>query len=126
MKDMEDDESRHKVSNALRSIVNNAAAMQGKWRTRPFPEQKYERLSSDVVCAGLSPLDERTSIIELQTSLADSFVGLSYSYNDTGQNEGWMKSVIDGSSKVDEERKVALDLAHDDSVVRAKSRPQCL
>jgi hypothetical protein len=73
-----------------------------------------------VVCAGLCPLDERTAIIELQRSLPDSFVGLSYSYNDTGQSEGWMKSVIDGSSKVDEERKVALDLAHDDGVVRAQ------
>jgi hypothetical protein len=117
---MEDDESRHKFSNALRSIVNNEAAMQGKWRTKPFPERKYERLSSAVVCAGLSPLDERTAIIELQTSLPDSFVGLSYSYNDTGQSEGWMKSVIDVSSKVDEERKVALDLAHDDGMVRAQ------
>jgi hypothetical protein len=31
-----------------------------------------------------------------------------------------MKSMIDGSSKVDDERKVALDLAHDDGVVRAQ------
>jgi hypothetical protein len=99
------------------SIVNNEAAPQGKWRTKPFPKQKYEQLSSNVVCAGLSPLDERTAIVELQTSLPDRLVGLSYSFNDTGQSEGWMKSVIDGSLKVDKERKVALDLAHNDGGV---------
>lgn len=123
MKEMEDDEARHKFYNVLRSSVNNEAAMQGKWRRQAFPERIYERLSSDVVCAGLSSLDERTAVYELQTSLPDSFVGLSYTYTDTGQSEGWMKSVLDdtkGNDSAAQERKAALDLANDDGVVGAQ------
>lgn len=123
MKEMEDDEARHKFYNAIRSKENNEAAVQGKWRTTAFPERIYERLSSNVVCAGLSSLDERTAVYELQTSLPDSFVGLSYTYTDTGQSEGWMKSVLDdtkGNDNAAKERKAALDLANDDGVVRAQ------
>jgi len=123
MKEMEDDEARHKFYNVLRSTANNEAAMQGKWRKNAFPERIYERLSSDVICAGLSSLDERTAVYELQTSLPDSFMGLSYKYTDTGQSEGWMKSVLDdtkGNDSAAEARKAALDLANDDGVVRAQ------
>ena len=127
MKEMEDDEASHKFYSALRSMANTEAAMQGKWRKNPFPERIYERLSSNVVCAGLSSLDEQSAVNELRTSLPDSFVGLSYTYTDIGQSEGWMKSVLDdisrdakGNDSAAEARKAALDLANDDGVVRAQ------
>eukprot|EP00957_Ditylum_brightwellii_P202311 15329588-Ditylum_brightwellii.AAC.1 len=42
----------HKFSTAFEQSVNNEDAMQGNRRKVPFPEQKYERLtSSSVVCA---------------------------------------------------------------------------
>ena len=65
------------------------------WRKVPFPERKYERLESDVVCAGLSTVDEKIASYELRTSLPDSFIGQAYRYDDTGQSEAWMKSVVD-------------------------------
>ena len=84
----------HKFMTAVRAQPNAEAAMQ-TWRTTPFPERRYERLDADVVCDGLSPLDERVASYELKTNLPDSFVGLSYRYDDTGQSEAWMKSVVD-------------------------------
>ena len=87
-------DERHKFILALERVKNTEAAMQS-WRKIPFPERQYEPLSSDVVCAGLSPLDERIASYELRTSLPDSFIGLSYRYDDTGQSEAWMKSVLD-------------------------------
>ena len=134
--DMSEANDRHKF--AMIAEVeggNNEAAMQGKWRKTAFPERQYERLSSsNVVCAGLSSLDERSAIFELETSLPDSFVGLSYKYDDTGaSSEGWMKSVVDETSTVssrkkkrkneqEEEQRATLALAADDGVVRAQVR----
>jgi hypothetical protein len=103
---------------------NTEAAFQGKWRMDPFPERKYERLSDNVVCAGLSELDERIASYELRTSLPDSFVGLSYSYpDDTGKSEGWMKTVLSeaGDRKgKKKEQEAAIALAQDDGVIRAQ------
>jgi hypothetical protein len=90
--DMADD--RHKFALAVTQKTNTEAAMQS-WRCEPYPERKYERLSSDVVCAGLSEIDERIARHELRTNLHDSFLGISYRYDDTGQSEAWMKSVVD-------------------------------
>lgn len=126
-------DDRHKFFLAVEKRQNTEAAMQ-TWRKEPFRERRYERLSKDVVCAGLSPLDEQIASYELQTSLKDSFVGLSYKYDDTGQSEAWMKSVVDetGSSiaaqesakkstkRIDQARQAALALAADDGVTRAQ------
>lgn len=133
MKELTQAESRRKFSRALETKANAEAAMQGKWRQKPFPERQYERLTSNVVCAGLSELDERSAKFELQTSLPDSFVGLSYIYNDTGQSEGWMKSVLDETSRIDRKKSKAPEtsdgdnehlmaeaLAADNGVVRAQ------
>ena len=89
-------DDRHKFALAIDKSANHEAAMQLDWRTQPFPERIYERLSSDSVCAGLSRVDERIASHELLTSLDDSFMGVSYRYDDTGQqSEAWMKSVLD-------------------------------
>jgi hypothetical protein len=119
-------ESRRRFARALKATSNTEAAMQGLWRQKPFPERKYEQLRDNVVCAGLSELDERTAIYELETSLPDSFVGLSYTFNDTGQSELWMKSVATktGASGdtggVNDERRLAEAIKADDGVVRAQ------
>jgi hypothetical protein len=84
-----------------------------------FPEREYERLKTDAVCSGLSELDERIALYELKTSLKDSFVGLSYTYDDTGQSEGWMKSVMNEAGD-NETQKAALALSSDDGVIRAQ------
>jgi [histone H3]-lysine4 N-trimethyltransferase ATXR3 len=124
-------DDRHKFALAVKAS-NTEAAMQS-WRKVPFPERKYERIRSDVVCAGLSHLDEKIAAFELKTSLPDSFVGQSYRYDDTGQSEAWMKSVVDetgssnlrnkrssSSQKAHDERVAALALAADDGVTRAQ------
>ena len=85
-----------------------------------FPERRYERLKTDAVCAGLSKLDERIAAYELKTTLKDSFVGLSYTYNDTGQSEGWMKTVLNETEEQSEQQKAAIALASDDGVIKAQ------
>lgn len=77
-------------------------------------------MKTDVVCAGLSELDERIASYELQTSLNDSFVGLSYTYDDTEKSEAWMKSILNGAGDDSEQEKVASALASDDGVIKAQ------
>lgn len=115
---------RHQFNAAIKQHSNMAAAFQGKWRQTPFPEREYEQLpTKNVVCAGLSELDERIATFELQTSLPDSFVGIAYKYEDnTGKSEAWMKSVLsetggNGKKKAEE---TALALAKDEGVIRAQ------
>ena len=125
-------DDRHKFTLAVQKS-NKEAAMQS-WRKIPFPERKYERLEADVVCAGLSTVDEKIATYELQTSLPDSFIGQAYRYDDTGQSEAWMKSVVDETGpsakkskkkdttdrKADEKRQAALALSADEGVTRAQ------
>ena len=85
-----------------------------------FPERQYERLRTDAVCAGLSELDERIASYELRTSLKDSFLGLSYTYNDTGQSEGWMKSMLSEGEEKNKQEKAAMALSSDDGVIKAQ------
>jgi [histone H3]-lysine4 N-trimethyltransferase ATXR3 len=87
-------DDRHFFVQILEQTRNTEAAMQS-WRQSAFPERIYERLSGDVVSAGLEELDERIAKYELKTSLPDCFVGLSYRYDDTGQSEAWMQSVVE-------------------------------
>ena len=121
-------DARHEFTVLLKAQENEEAAFQGDWRTTPFPERKYERLKADVICAGLSPLDERSSSYEKQSELPDSFVGLAYTYNDTGESEGWMKSVFESTktSRTDgltaAEQNAANALKTDDGVVRSQVR----
>eukprot|EP00978_Attheya_sp_CCMP212_P042737 scaffold265886_cov50-Attheya_sp.AAC.2 len=135
MLDMKVSDANHRYDLVLNSTENKEAAMQGKWRTQAFPERKYERLNSSnvVVCAGLSEVDERSAINEWKTSLPDSFVGLSYTYDDMGQSEGWMKSILADEKrkfkskqkvrkKEDEEDRTAQAMASDHGVVRAQVR----
>jgi hypothetical protein len=95
--EMEGSEARLKYETILNNCGNREAAMQGKWRKQAFPERKYERLeTSSVICDGLSELDKSYAIYELGTSIPDSFVGLAYTYDDSGQHsENWMKTVVD-------------------------------
>jgi hypothetical protein len=95
--EMEASEARLKYESILNNCGNREAAMQGKWRKHAFPERKYERLeSSSVVCDGLSEMDKSFAVYELGTSIPDSFVGLAYTYDDSGQHsETWMKTVVD-------------------------------
>lgn len=116
-------DDRYKFGSAIEKTKNTEAAMQS-WRKEPFPERRYERLSDDAVCDGLSDVDGRIATYELRTNLPDSFVGISYRYDDTGQSEDWMKSVVNetgasGQSK-DEARRAAEALAADDGVTRAQ------
>jgi hypothetical protein len=133
MQELEFADARHEFTVLLQASPNQEAAMQGEWRTTPFPERKYERLDADVICAGLSALDQRSATYEKETSLSDSFVGLAYTYNDTGQSEGWMKSVLDETTRsskantnddaaLSKEEQVANAIASDDGVVRAQVR----
>ena len=85
-----------------------------------FPERKYERLRGDKVCAGLSELDERIAAYELKTSLQDKFIGLAYKYDDTGQSEGWMKSILDVAGNKSEHQQAAVALASDDGAIKAQ------
>lgn len=85
-----------------------------------FPEREYERLTNDTVCAGLSELDERIATYELRTNLNDSFIGLSYTYNDAGQSEVWMKTILENSEEKSEEEKAAVALSSDDGVIKAQ------
>jgi hypothetical protein len=134
MLEMKVSDANHRYDLVLNSTENKEAAMQGKWRTQAFPERKYERLNSShvVVCAGLSEVDERSAINEWKTSLPDSFVGLSYTYDDMGQSEGWMKSILAdekrkfkskqrGSKKEDEENRTAQAMASDHGSWRRES-----
>ena len=130
MNELEFADARHEFTVLLRAQPNREAAFQGEWRKIPFPERTYERLKTDAICAGLSPLDERSASYEKQTELQDSFVGLAYTYNDTGESEGWMKSVFETAKSKDrstvgltvEEERAANALATDDGVVRAQVR----
>ena len=72
------------------------------------------------MCAGLSELDERIASYELRTSLKDSFLGLSYTYNDTGQSEGWMKSMLSEGEEKNKQEKAAMALSSDDGVIKAQ------
>ena len=140
-------DDRYKYTLAIESHRNTEPAMQS-WRKVPYPERIYERLNSDVVCAGLSKVDEKIAAFELRTSLPNSFIGQSYRYDDTGQSEAWMKSVVDetgykaaskkskrrasnsssasnsnigdDSQKTEQERLAALALAADEGVTRAQ------
>lgn len=87
-------DDRHYFASAIESNENKEAAMQS-WEKDPFPDRRYEKISSDVVCSGLSELDEKIATFELRTNLPDSFIGQSYHYNDTSLSEVWMKSVVD-------------------------------
>jgi hypothetical protein len=110
----------HKFHKAIENYNNSEPAMQS-WRKEPFPERRYEKLSSDVICAGLSTIDERTASYELITNLPDSFIGQSYRYDDTGQSEAWMKSVVDETGSTGRTaREAATALAADEGVVRAQ------
>eukprot|EP00546_Thalassionema_frauenfeldii_P020804 CAMPEP_0178898030 /NCGR_PEP_ID=MMETSP0786-20121207/2095_1 /TAXON_ID=186022 /ORGANISM="Thalassionema frauenfeldii, Strain CCMP 1798" /LENGTH=2308 /DNA_ID=CAMNT_0020568685 /DNA_START=106 /DNA_END=7032 /DNA_ORIENTATION=- len=129
MREMEFADARHEFTILLEAKSNEEAAFQGNWRTTPFPERKYERLKNDVVCAGLSELDENIASCEKQTVLPDSFVGLSYTYNDTGESEGWMKSVTNKSHhrksstrQFSDEEKAADALSRDQGVIKAQVR----
>lgn len=124
-------DARHEFSLALQASDNKEAAFQGDWRRIPFPEREYDRLSSNLICSGLGPIDELSASYELRTTLPDGFLGISYKYNDTGQSEGWMKSVLCESSQEKErkgttenrsnnEAKAAELLASDQGVVRAQ------
>ena len=125
-------DDRHKFALISDKSSNNEAAMQSCCM-QPFPERRYERLHSNSVCAGLSKIDERIASHELITSLDDSFIGVSNRYDDTGQSEAWMKSVIDEtepkvtgnkkktvSKKANKERHAALAMAGDEGVTRAQ------
>lgn len=85
-----------------------------------FPERRYEKLKNDVVCAGLSELDERIAAYELKTSLKDSFVGLAYTYDDNGQSEGWMKAMLNEAGDSNEQQKAAMALSSDEGVIKAQ------
>ena len=97
MLEVEESEARVRYDKVLANCGNMEAAMQGDWRTKAFPERKYERLeTSSVICDGLSPKDRSYAMYELETKLPDSFVGLAYTYDDSGQHsETWMKTVAD-------------------------------
>lgn len=73
-----------------------------------------------MVCAGLSELDERIAAYELKTSLSDSFVGLAYTYDDNGQSEGWMKTVLSESDDSNKQRRAAMALSSDEGVIKAQ------
>lgn len=116
-------DDRHKYSMAIKG-GNNEAAMQS-WRKEPFPERKYERLTADDVCDGLSTIDERIAQFERKTSLPDRFIGQAYQYDDTGESETWMRSVVDETAandkftkKVKKKQKDAISA--DDEVIRAQ------
>jgi hypothetical protein len=92
--EMDNADDRFKYSQAVQR-VNAEAAMQS-WRKVPFPERRYERLQHHcTVCDGLSVIDERIAQFERKTSLADRFIGQAYHYDDTGESELWMRSVVD-------------------------------
>eukprot|EP00592_Proboscia_alata_P015835 CAMPEP_0194395344 /NCGR_PEP_ID=MMETSP0174-20130528/124369_1 /TAXON_ID=216777 /ORGANISM="Proboscia alata, Strain PI-D3" /LENGTH=861 /DNA_ID=CAMNT_0039191265 /DNA_START=1074 /DNA_END=3659 /DNA_ORIENTATION=- len=119
---------------------NNEAAFQGQWRKTPFPERKYDLLSSNVICMGLSDVDQRCAEFELKTTLPDSFVGVPYTYDDHGESEGWMKSFggavethLEKRNKTSERKKkmdndearaekAAAALAADEDVAKAQVR----
>lgn len=77
-------------------------------------------MRGDKVCAGLSQLDERIAAYELKTSLDDKFIGLAYKYDDTGQSEGWMKSILDVAGNKSEHQQAAQALASDDGAIKAQ------
>ncbi|CAJ1896278.1 unnamed protein product [Cylindrotheca closterium] len=112
--------TRHRFASAIQSCSNNEAAVQGRWRKEAFPYRSYERLKTDVVCAGLSDLDERIAIYELKTSLKDSFVGLSYMFDDTEKSEAWMKSILNESGDRKQQRMIASALKSDNGVIKAQ------
>jgi len=128
-REMREADDRHKFALVVDKATNNEAAMQS-WRKHSFPERKYERLKKDRVCAGLSELDERIASHELKTGLDNSFIGVSYRYDDTGQSEAWMKSVVDetelksadndNAKNSSRERQAALAMAGDEGVRRAQ------
>ena len=132
-REMKLSDDRFRFSDLMDESTNSEAAMQS-WRKLPFPERRYERLQKDRVCAGLSQVDGRIASHELKTSLDDSFIGVSYRYDDTGQSEAWMKSVVDEtevkqngskkkktqSKKSTKEQQTALAMVGDEGVRRAQ------
>jgi hypothetical protein len=74
-----------------------------------------------VVCAGLSALDEKIAAYELKTTLEDRFIGVAYKYDDIGQSEGWMKSVLDITGGEQSQRQeAARALASDEGAIKAQ------
>lgn len=121
--ELDNADDRHKYSIAL-TQGNDEAAMQS-WRKEPFPERRYERLSADVVCDGLSFIDERIAQYERKTSLPDRFIGQAYQYDDTGESETWMRSVVDETTANDKSNKKVKkkqkdSVSADDEVIRAQ------
>ena len=97
---------------------NKEAAVQGEYRKPEFPERRYERINtSDILCAGLSPLDQASAKYELETNLPDSFVGLPYNTDDMGQSEEWMKSATKVAMSADEK-----ELTCNERVIKAQVR----
>lgn len=69
----------------------------------------------------MSELDQKIAAYELKTSLEDKFIGLAYKYDDTGQSEGWMKSVLDVTTGEQSQRqKAAMALASDEGAIKAQ------
>ncbi len=131
--EVEVSEARGKYDKVLMSCGNMEAAMQGKWRKQAFPERKYERLeTSSVICEGLSPKDRSYAMYELETKLPDSFVGLAYTYDDSGQHsETWMQTVADETSqtkpqksKAKRKKKEANDAASDSLALKNETKAQ--
>ena len=69
-------DNRYKYTAAIETFHNTEPAMQS-WRKVPYPERIYEQSSSDVVCAGLSKVDEKIAAFELKTCLFNSIKGQS-------------------------------------------------
>lgn len=117
--DISNANDRHQFNSAFEANQNTEAAFQGKWRQIPFPERKYERLTdNNVVCDGLSKVDEKIASYELRTNLPDAFVGVSYCFNDDTKSEAWMKSVLSETGGQGQE--AARAMAQDEGVIRAQ------
>mmetsp|Transcript_25700 Transcript_25700/g.39822 ORF Transcript_25700/g.39822 Transcript_25700/m.39822 type:complete len:1457 (+) Transcript_25700:106-4476(+) len=83
---------------------NTEAAVQGDWRTTPFPERQYDRLQQTFsLCTGLSKIDKKMVRNDLSTNLPEGFYGMPYSFDLSGKvSESWMNSV---AKSLDEKRK---------------------
>jgi len=122
-------ENKHRFTEVLQSSNNKEPAIQRTWRKIPYPERLYQRLAtSNVLCDGLLPVDQRIAICELETSLSDRFVGQSYTYDDNRQSEWWMKSIISRKSarkskrRSNDEDRVAAYMQEDSRMVKAQVR----
>lgn len=86
---------------------NTGAAMQGDWRTTPFPERQYDRLQETFsLCTGLSKIDKKMVRNDLSTSLPGGFYGMPYSYDLSGKvSESWMNNVAKALNEKRKRRK---------------------